>query len=408
MPRRANQPPSAILLTAAVWLCACSASGSGRELVDGVDGGGTGDADGNADPGDTGPGGGPTGAVDLAFDEADGAGTNGGMGGETDGGGGTPDADPEPEMDANTSSRCTSDGAGHPPGPLPLTPTGRVMVLDANLKEAFDVDDVADDEDMKVFARRVRANVPFAPDVVLLQEVVGPSADVVARVLSTYLGRDYGVIIAPGQSASLTGNVRRDTAIVMNRDTMVRTLHEGTRDTGGFYRASFPNADASDGTAEKKDNAYIALREREDGGARLAVASMHPMPADRYVSRDVAWGWNATYAAEITDLLRARYTAANTYVVAGDWNNRRCETTPESAVCTEAPFWTVLTGRGYTDAVFSIHGVDTCMPKRIDYVFTTGRVIDADHDYTRPRGTTEGDDGYYSDHSFVWALVERL
>lgn len=82
------------------------------------------------------------------------------------------------------------------------SPRGQVLVVDANLLEAFGGADVADAADMNNFVRRLVAQLPYAPDALLLQEVVGPSAENVARFMSAATGLEYDVALATYPSPS--------------------------------------------------------------------------------------------------------------------------------------------------------------------------------------------------------------
>ena len=102
------------------------------------------------------------------------------------------------------------------------SPPRQLLILSANLQEARPRD--MSDAEMVNFARRVRRVVPYAPDAVLLQEVVKSSAARVARLLKDTTGFGFDVAVSPGPEPVVRTEgehiVVRDTAILLNRVTM--------------------------------------------------------------------------------------------------------------------------------------------------------------------------------------------
>lgn len=322
-----------------------------------------------------------------------------------------PETSPFAALSAATEAPCEAParrgpGAGNRQ-PLPESPRGQVLVLDANLYEAFDPADVADPSDMRAFARRLRQQMPYAPDVLTLQEVNGLSADAVARILTETLGQPYAVIVRPPDDANVAGGTK-DTAILINTATMERGVKDGQPDPGGFLRTSYSPAEASNDDIKDKYQAYVSVREKAPDGekrARLAVSSVHFVPSSRLVDEETAFELKGRWSKRVARHLEERYPNKNGQVIAGDFNNRRCVDAPrEKEACQEAPFWKALTGNGYDDSIYARHGANHCLKKRIDYVFARGLdVLDAGADYSYdPR-----QDRFYADHRFQWSLVSQ-
>lgn len=327
----------------------------------------------------------------------------------------------------DTAFDCGADGwvdtgLASPATPLPTSPDPQILVVTANLYEAFDQADVDDGADVKVFAERIAGELPYAPDVVLLQEVVAESAERAASKLEQQTGHPYVVAIGPEETTTVeTGDDYkkvRDTAILYNDTTMKVATHDGAADEGG-YISSWYSAEEGLETEKRhiKQQAYIYLKKDGVEGTRFGFVSVHFATSDRLASDEVALEKKGEWSADLVTEIEGRYTYADGFVIGGDFNNKRCEVQPERVACDETPFWTVLTGAyEYVDAVFSLYGTsdaslwsqyrkgDQCGSKRIDYLFAAGAVLEGGHDVNY--AAEEGDPDFYSDHRFVWALVE--
>ena len=75
------------------------------------------------------------------------------------------------------------------------TPDDSVMVVTANLREAWSYSDVQSHWDMDKFVNRVLDEFRYRPDILALQEVRRASAKYVARKLSGKSGQRYQVVI---------------------------------------------------------------------------------------------------------------------------------------------------------------------------------------------------------------------
>jgi endonuclease/exonuclease/phosphatase family metal-dependent hydrolase len=293
---------------------------------------------------------------------------------------------------------------------LSESPPGQVMVIDANLMEVNRAPDVADPKDMENFVSILLTRLTYAPDALALQEVRRESAENVARFLSEQTGYRYGAVVADDQ-AFLGDGVKRETAIVLNLDTM-RAL-----DDGGFLR---DEVRARNGKV--KDYAYLLAKERR-GGLSMALVSVHLAGANPDKERSTQ---------QIAEFVDERYSSPSrrqVEVIAGDFNSRRCVAKEPTPDCEPRPSYDVITnGFGYQDAFLAGNPDDAGRTKYIDYIFARAGVIDADADlerkarvgsdaefkeckqlYTQGRSSeAEGGcrTGFYSDHNFQWALLE--
>jgi hypothetical protein len=294
------------------------------------------------------------------------------------------------------------------------TPLGRLLIVSANLDLAFPKRP-PNPAQTGAFADRVASILPHAPDAVLLQEVDRPNASNLAAQLSERLPFAYAVKAAPNEpvvdKSSDKEDVVGDTAIVLNTTTMRALERPGVISTR--YRAD----DRAPGTKPRaKQHVFLAAGER-GGSLKLAMASVHFVPAERLASPIVGFCYKGQWTQKITRLLSGRYPG-RLHVIGGDFNNRRCLATTETVQCDTWPFWFALVHKWrFKDAIFAVHGTSdetlreqyrkgTGYSKlRVDYIFTTGTVVDASHDTTY--GAIPGDPGFYSDHRLLWSLIEH-
>ena len=302
-------------------------------------------------------------------------------------------------------------GKGPPRGgTLNRSPPRQLLILSANLQEARPRDVL--DADMVNFARRVPEVVPFAPDAVLLQEVVQSSAGRVAQLLKDTTGFAFDIARGPGPHAVVGRQggqiVVRDTALLLNRRTM------RIEDQGGFFRTRYLSRDAAPGSEPRvKEHAHCLAR-TASGRLRVALASVHFVTNDKLAALSLGFCYKGKWARQLANFLASRYpqgAVPQLWVIAGDLNNRRCLRPRETVECDVLPFWHVLTAQsGFRDAVLERHGhsqealaAQTRNGRRIDYVFARGRVLDASHDVDYD--AHKGEPGFYSDHRLLWALV---
>jgi exonuclease III len=262
------------------------------------------------------------------------------------------------------------------------------------------------------FARRVREVVPFAPDAVLLQEVVQSSAARVAQLLKDTTGFGFDVARGPGPDVVVGREgsqiVVRDTAILLNRRTM--RIH----DAGGFVSTRYLSKDAAPGVEPRVKQHAHCLARTASGRIRLALASIHFVTNDKLAALSMGFCYKGKWARQLAGFLSSRYpqdAVPQLWVIAGDFNNRRCLAPRETVDCDVLPFWHVLAAQsGFRDAVFARHGhsqaslaAQTRRGRRVDYVLARGRVFAASHDVDYD--ARKGEPGFYSDHRLLWALV---
>ncbi len=273
------------------------------------------------------------------------------------------------------------------------SPPRQVMIVSCNLEEAFSGEDVVDPADMQHFVDRVREKCPVAPDMLLVSEVRGASAINVANFLSEVTGFKYEVAVKPGDKPEVSPGVVRDTAVILNVDTMK------VMDGGGYIQTDVKGG-------KSKQHARL-LAEEKDGGMKVAGVSVH-LPA--------AKGEENGWVSQIAKDLFAAYAdeGARDFVIAGDFNSSRVvdsgDGKSETSEGTPKRFWNTLTqSSGFVDSIFSRKKEEIDEARRLgatrtDYIFVKGHVIDAasDLDYV----TKRDDPGvFYSNHRLVWALV---
>ena len=293
------------------------------------------------------------------------------------------------------------------------TPGTQVLVVTANLQEAFGRHDLRRLREIEVFVERLLPRIPYGPDVLLLQEVRHKSARKVARQLSAQTGISYGVAMDPGGNPWRETSrrvIRRDTAIVINRHTMVEAQ-------GGFVPTSYAGRHGRPGTKEPqklqvKQNAHALVRKRGTG-VRLAVVSVH-WPGRRMATRRLGNLYGVRWSRKIAEFLARRYPRTDqdnaARVIAGDFN-RKSHAKQPSERRRPKPFWRVLTHEphDYRDAVWMVDarpGNKDIVNGGVDYIFARARVsragVDSAYDRRKALGNPRK---YYADHRFRWALI---
>ncbi|HVK30253.1 MAG TPA: endonuclease/exonuclease/phosphatase family protein [Nocardioides sp.] len=349
---------------------------------------------------------------------------------------------------------------------MPLTPGNQLTVVSANLFEMWNNNDLGETRDMAHFAWRVRnvlsnPNIAVAaPDVVLLQEVTSESASTVATLLTSYTGRSYavGVTAASGpgavESNPSTGPiVRRETAIVYNTESVI---------------LSSPAASLLSYPESQVENTWLSLRQatalvtKRGTGKKYAVYATHFATHNAVLDHDAYGGtWAKFLKRRVTEI--AAYAGA-TPVIAGDFNRTPCINYTNAALasrgymtrCTGAAgeqtsgLWSAMTTSS-TDAPGTYAAALPATEDSVDNLFTTGTILTArdDSDYREPypagptrfpdpalfpnafldchrlydgdsqtgqpggQGGSQAADNisgcaerYYSDHEFIWAVVQ--
>ncbi|MFN2489479.1 MAG: hypothetical protein ABR529_07040 [Actinomycetota bacterium] len=277
------------------------------------------------------------------------------------------------------------------------SPADQVLVVTANLQEAYSDKDVRDATDVDVFLRRASSLLPYAPDVLLLQEVRHRSAAYVARGLTARTGSHYSVIVDPGVDPWHKARkkiVKKETAIVVNTDTMQPL-------GGGFLKTSYPRSESVDGRKpELKNNAYALVQERASG-LRVPLVSVHLSRWENFRSKSSSDARRKTWTTKIASFLASKYPVAYARTFGGDFNSARCSSTVGG--CRPTPFWNTATNAtlAFRDAVQTI-----APDPGVDYVFTRGGIYDAGSDRAYDSKSTGNDSArFYSDHKFRWSVI---
>ena len=269
------------------------------------------------------------------------------------------------------------------------SPDGRVLVVTANLREAYpDGGDLADDGDMRLFVRTLLSKVPFKPDVLLVQEVSRQSSKFVARFLSQKTGKRYIAAVKPDDVVvqEQTRTVHTETAIILNTSTMAK------KSKGGYIRLTYDRDDAEAGRrVNVRRQAHILAAERSSG---TKIALMNVRFENRVEIRDSAdWSYRTKWTNRIAKFMNRRYSSTKDEMraIGGDFNVPRCRS--GNTPCRKARWYKLITGDhfDYVDA-FNRPGLFT----GVDIIFARQRSPDAGLDNgNRP----------YSDHRFRWAVV---
>ncbi|MBF8194515.1 hypothetical protein ITP53_54450, partial [Nonomuraea sp. K274] len=279
---------------------------------------------------------------------------------------------------------------------LPRTPAGQVLVVQANLQDSVRPADAGDTADLENFAIRLAARVPAAPDALVLNEILGPGARRLATSLSKATGYKYKAEVAGERSAFQPDGSVRETAVILNTDTM--------RVTGpaGFERV------------QDEDQAYVGAA-RRDGSLQVPLVAAHP------------GGDPATATAAFTALAGAKFPEADgqVTVLGGDFRAGRCAVPGDDQPvgCAPQAFWADLTGsKAYSDALFDKG--DAHSRDHSGFLFARGQAlgagIDAAYDADLPdraackaafdagrsrSAPAECRSVYYADVPFGWALL---
>lgn len=114
---------------------------------------------------------------------------------------------------------------------LTNSPQDEVLVVTTNLQEGFGEADLENIYELERYADRLATQLPYIPDVLLLQEVRRKSARAAARLLTNTFDQSYVVAVEPPRYPTRsTPKIRTETssAIVMNEETMRKI------EAGGF------------------------------------------------------------------------------------------------------------------------------------------------------------------------------
>ena len=283
------------------------------------------------------------------------------------------------------------------------SPRNEILVVTANVREAWEPRDVREAWDMKNFVSRIVPLLPYKPDVLLLQEVTARSAATIAKLLGRATGNRFAVVVKPWAVAQRRDGrmlYKRDTAIVINLATMQETKQ------GGYLTHRYARSDAVRGKpVQVVQTAYTVVHERK-GRFDLPVSSSHFVTRrgtlrTETLDRRYRLRWSRDIAARLRRFGSRRKLLR---VAGGDFNAERCWVEDEAGTCTKfLPWWKFMTETSsYSDALRERINVGG-----IDYVFGRGNIIRAglDRTWTQAQRLAHDAPDFYSDHRFRWALV---
>jgi endonuclease/exonuclease/phosphatase family metal-dependent hydrolase len=268
-----------------------------------------------------------------------------------------------------------------------------------------------DDARMHELTNGIATRTPEAPDVILVDEILGSGITAMRDQLNEAMGASY-------ETVGSTNSVK--VKILLNAATMTRgqtRTWPDVCDPGRVYQV-------------------VTATDRESG-ASMSISGVHFAPSFNDGGSDDCKQSNAAEA-------RRQMAAAGNSGVVGDFNKRygadyyECNPNEDGD---PLPWWSEMTeqsavdGRSYTDTVRAVHygrdmasqwSWENAQPEtlctgdtgyrrsRIDYIFVSSEtaVVDAAVDQGWGSAVADGSPGCepapqcrYSDHRFVWALV---
>ncbi|HVF53515.1 MAG TPA: endonuclease/exonuclease/phosphatase family protein [Actinomycetota bacterium] len=283
---------------------------------------------------------------------------------------------------------------------LGKSPAGEILVITTNLQEAFGQADVADTSDMEEYVRRLLDQVPYVPDVLLLQEVRRSTTSAVASLLRKQTGHRFVTIVKPGDPPWVEMDDRiidRESGILINTTTME------TKGTTGTIRTSYPRADAAPSERVRVRHHAFATVGELDGAARISVASTHYVQKSFLRTEQLADEYKRRWVLRTADVLQVQAGKWNASMAAigGDFNATRGER-DDQAEHSYSPWLTGITRSPYEyrDAVWEITKIGGP-----DFIMTTGNLVNAGLDQYYEAKAARRHGYFYSDHRFRWAVV---
>jgi hypothetical protein len=287
------------------------------------------------------------------------------------------------------------------------SPEGQVLVVSNNVFEA-DKTDARKPKDMRRFVARMKEMVAFSPDTVLIQEVRARAVKNVKKFLEKKFGCSFSIAANAGKTPwkwtkKYTHLLGRDTAVIVNKDAMrVRRT--------GFIVTGYKSSEAATGASIKsKRAAWARVKERNDPNQsekplRIVAASVHfPRGSDfknAATSERVKKRSAKKIARKLEKILHdGTAEDAKMHVIAGDFNSHRFSGSPSN----EMPPYHLLTHDPYNFTDGIIEHATGGNPNPIDFIFSTGKSLDANVD----SGNTheEGSPNFYSNHDLRWSLL---
>ncbi|MDQ3954713.1 MAG: endonuclease/exonuclease/phosphatase family protein [Actinomycetota bacterium] len=280
------------------------------------------------------------------------------------------------------------------------SPDGQIAVANNNVEER-DPADMANHGDMRNFIDRLLNGagnasghqIPYTPDVVLLQEVRASSADYIGGLLTAGTGCRFNLAVSPGENYVVKNGdpvYFRETAILLNTDTMEKVGNSG------YFVTKYTASEGKPGVKRAfKGNAWGMARDLQSGET-ISLASVHLAKDGSLRSLRVARKVKNRWARQLASFLKRKFPNADLSSIGGDFNANRCNFGDEN--CSGAPFWrTLINDFNYRDSYWEIKDFG----RYIDYIFAKRFVVDADEDNEYDQHS----DPYYSDHQFRWATL---
>lgn len=282
------------------------------------------------------------------------------------------------------------------------TPRSEILVVTANLEEAYAMDnkDLASHFEIDNFATRVREIIPEIPDVVLLQEVNRETSQLAAARLSARLGQKFVVAVRPIANTTIEypdKQVHTETAILLNAKTMA------TENRGGYFAASYPTSATPAGErVQVRRHAFMLARERGTG-VKVPLVSLHYAMERSFKTQRLSSYWRAKWSGQIKNLLARRYNADSdrrAAVIGGDFNAAPC-LARDFTFCDESAWWKTMTSAPHR---YAESGRAHLIPHGVDALFTRGDPVRAGWDQDG-KFAESNRSRFYSDHRFRWAVV---
>jgi hypothetical protein len=288
-----------------------------------------------------------------------------------------------------------------------LSPEGQVLVVSDNVFEA-DKSDARKPADMKRFVARMKKMAPFAPDLVLVQEVRARAVKSIKKYLVDKLGCSFSIAADAGKTPwqwqkKYTHLLGQDTAVLVNDDSM------HTRKTG-YIKTGYKRSDAAKGVPIKtKKVAWAKVVEKDQSDEnekplKVVAASVHYPRGNDFKNAATSERVKKQSSRKIANKLEKIIpdgTPENNkmHVIAGDFNTHRFSGNPSN----ENPAYHLLTHPpyNYTDGI--IEHATGGNPNPIDFLFSTGKSLSAEvdnnntHDPKSPK--------FYSNHDLRWSLI---
>lgn len=282
------------------------------------------------------------------------------------------------------------------------SPEDQILVVQSNLQEAWQRSDMRDQSELDNYVTRLLNQVPFIPDVLLLEEVRRKSAKYVMEKMTDAIGMEYGWGVKPPRRPWTQNPQRRtetDSGILINTET-VRKL-----DPGGYISLTYKRRHATDRVerVEITQHARVSVEEI-NGTLSLAGAAVH-LQYGHLKSRQVD-RYQEKWTNQLANVMADRYPAPVVRTIGGDFNQDRCATKSGARSCRKEVFWRNLTGDpwNYEDVLYQVFldGAQNVGLGGVDFIFTTGSSIDGGSDVSYDRHNSSQ---FYSDHRFFWGLI---